>query len=175
MFDIYQTSANNSSRFVIGEAGTRPIHVIALNPSTADQNKSDTTITKIRNFSTKNNYSGFMVYNLYPQRSTSPDNLHRRYNKGISSCNCKYIFDYISESKQPDVWVAWGQMITKRKYLKDCLRDIVDSLAPINPNWMSIGSTTKDGHPRHPSRISYNNDFIPFNMVRYLDKLNKSR
>ena len=53
MFDIYEANLDNSARFVIGEAGSRPLHIIALNPSTADQNKSDTTITKIKNFSKK--------------------------------------------------------------------------------------------------------------------------
>ena len=50
MFDIYEANLDNSARFVIGEAGSRPLHIIALNPSTADQNKSDTTITKIKHF-----------------------------------------------------------------------------------------------------------------------------
>lgn len=175
MFDVYQTSSDNKARFVIGSSGRRPIHVIALNPSTADRYKSDTTITKIKNFSRKNNYNGFMVYNLYPQRSTSPDNLHKRINGAMSTYNCRFIFNQISGSGQLDVWVAWGQMIAKRKYLAACLKNIVDMLRPLNPNWVAIGDTTKAGHPRHPSRISYNNDFIPFNMDRYLDKLNKSR
>ena len=175
MFDIYETSSNNSSRFIIGKAGDRPLHVIGLNPSTADQFKSDTTITKIKNFSRKNNYDGFMVYNLYPLRCTNPNELPKSIDKKLLKKNSQVICNYIKESKQNDTWIAWGELITKRKYLISCLLEIIDITVPLNPNWLAIGDTTKNGHPRHPSRISYNNDFIPFNMEQYLDKLNKSR
>ena len=61
MFDIYKTSLNNSQRYVIGKTGNRPLHIIGLNPSTARQNKSDTTITKIERFALKNNYNGLIT------------------------------------------------------------------------------------------------------------------
>ena len=125
MFDVYQASSDNCQRYVIGKSGARPLHVIGLNPSTASQNKSDTTITKINNFSIQNKYDGFLVYNLYPIRATNPDNLPARYNAKVIHNNAKIIFDYISDSNQMDIWVAWGQMINKRSYLIKSLSEIM--------------------------------------------------
>ena len=171
MFDIYKTSLNNFQRYVIGKSGSRPLHVIGLNPSTAHQNKSDTTITKIERFALKNNYNGFLVYNLYPQRATNPDDLPYRSNSSIIKTNSDLIYNYISDSKQLDVWVAWGQMIEKRSYLIKSLSKIAIKLEPLNPNWIMIGSTTKSGHPRHPSRISYRKTFSSFDIYEYMNKL----
>ncbi len=171
MFDIYKTSLNNSQRYVIGKTGNRPLHVIGLNPSTAQQNKSDTTITKIERFALKNNYNGFLVYNLYPQRATNPDDLPRRLNSSIIKKNSDFICNYISNSKQMDIWVAWGEMIKKRNYLIKSLSEIMIKLKPLNPNWIMIGSATKGGHPRHPSRISYKKRFSSFDIHEYMNKL----
>ena len=171
MFDIYKTSLDNSQRYVIGKSGSRPLHVIGLNPSTANQNKSDTTITKIERFSLKNHYNGFLVYNLYPERSTSPDNLPHRSNSNIIKTNSDLICNYISNSNQMDIWVAWGEMIKKRSYLIKSLSEIRIKLEPLNPNWIMIGSTTKSGHPRHPSRISYKKRFCSFDIYEYMNKL----
>ena len=139
MFDVYRVSSDNHQRYVIGQSGPRPLHVIGLNPSTADQNKSDTTITKIKNLSKKNNYSGFLVYNLYPLRSTNPDNLPKSPDMKMIRDNSEIIFNHISKSKQINIWAAWGQMINKRDYLAESLLDIIETLKPLNPNWLIFG------------------------------------
>ena len=171
MFDVYQASSDNCQRYVIGKSGARPLHVIGLNPSTANQNKSDTTITKINNFSIQNKYDGFLVYNLYPIRATNPDNLPARYNAKVIHNNAKIIFDYISDSNQMDIWVAWGQMINKRSYLIKSLSEIMIRLKSLDPNWIMIGSATKSGDPRHPSRISYKKRFSSFDIHQYMNRL----
>ena len=171
MFDTYQTSKDNKARYIIGITGSKPLHIIGLNPSTASRYKSDTTISKIRTFSSLNNYDGFMVYNLYPERSTNPDNLPQRINKEILDYNLDIIYKQISSSNQFDVCAAWGQMIKKRKYLIDCLQKIYNRISPLHSNWITIGETTKEGHPRHPSRISYKSIFKSFNIESYIDKL----
>ena len=92
MFDVYTTSQDNSSRFVIGVSGDRPLHVVGLNPSTATNLKSDTTISKIKTFSSLNDYDGFMVYNLYPKRFTDPDRLPQRIDRNLLQKNIDIIY-----------------------------------------------------------------------------------
>ena len=174
MFDIYTTSPDNLSRFAIGVAGDKPLHVIGLNPSTATNLKSDTTISKIKTFSSLNGYDGFMVYNLYPKRSTDPDRLPQRINRSLLKKNLDIIHSHVCATVSRDIWLAWGQTISKRSYLLSCLVALKNNIDPLNPKWIILGEKTKGGHPRHPSRMSYKNSFNSFNLDEYINKLNKS-
>ena len=174
MFDVYTTSQDNSSRFVIGVSGDRPLHVIGLNPSTATNLKSDTTISKIKTFSSLNGYDGFMVYNLYPKRSTDPDRLPKRINRNLLQKNIDIIYSYVRATATRDIWLAWGQVISKRSYLLSCLVELKNNIDPLDPRWLALGERTQGGHPRHPSRISYKNCFNSFNLNEYVNKLSRS-
>lgn len=48
---------------------------IALNPSTADENKLDPTLTRIRNFSSDNGFNTFYMLNLFAYRATNPKDM----------------------------------------------------------------------------------------------------
>ena len=174
MFNVYTTSSDNSSRFAIGVSGDRPLHVIGLNPSTATNLKSDTTISKIKTFSRLNGYDGFMVYNLYPKRSTDPDQLPKTIDENLLQENVDIIHSYLRVTASRDIWLAWGQMISKRSYLLSCLIALKNNIESLNPRWIALGEKTQGGHPRHPSRISYKNCFNSFNLNEYVNKLSKS-
>ena len=49
------------------------LYVIGSNPSTADDTKKDPTMTKVLKFAESNGFDGYVMLNLYPQKSTSPD------------------------------------------------------------------------------------------------------
>ena len=174
MFDVYTTSQDNSSRFVIGVSGGRPLHVVGLNPSTATNLKSDTTISKIKTFSSLNGYDGFMVYNLYPKRSTDPDRLPQRIDRNLLQKNVDIIHGCIRATLSRDIWLAWGQTISKRDYLLSCLVDLKNNIDSLNPKWIALGERTRGGHPRHPSRVSYKKSFNAFNLDGYINKLKGS-
>ena len=53
--DIYKVNDDNSLRFVLGTKGLKPLIVLGLNPSTADDCKPDLTISKIIGFANRNN------------------------------------------------------------------------------------------------------------------------
>lgn len=50
---------------------------IALNPSTADENRLDPTLRRIRGYSMKWGYTGFVMLNAFALRSTDPRALTR--------------------------------------------------------------------------------------------------
>lgn len=50
---------------------------VMLNPSTADAKKDDPTIRKVRGFTERLGYDGFIVVNRYAWRATDPRELHR--------------------------------------------------------------------------------------------------
>ena len=77
-FDLYRTPANNRARYWLGCDGDKLLVVVGLNPSVATNEKSDLTAAKVKHISRAAGYDGFAIVNLYPQRSTLPQRLHRR-------------------------------------------------------------------------------------------------
>ena len=150
--DIYETDDKNLYRFALGILSNKILFVLGLNPSTADNKDPDQTIKKIMGFAEKNAYDSFVMFNLYPQRATNP--------------NERIILNLVSKQKNPNILLAWGDNIFVRDYLIDCLIKIYQ-LLPSQVNWWRIGDLTKKGQPRHPSRIAYQ-DFQKMDMDAYL-------
>jgi len=69
--------------YIIGKQGLNPLIAICMNPSAARDDKSDRTINRIINISTKLNYDGWIVFNTYPERATDAVNLGK-YNEKLS-------------------------------------------------------------------------------------------
>lgn len=169
--DLYKNSKDNSLRFVLGSKGLKPLIVIGLNPSTADENKPDMTISKIIGFATRNNFDGFIMLNLYPQRATSPDNLDIKMNSYIHTENIAAIFDCLKDLKEINILAAWGEPIKKRDYLKNNLSDIYESVSHLKIKWLQIGAMTTTGHPRHPSRAAYDLGLKHLDIKQYISSL----
>jgi hypothetical protein len=166
---IYSTSADNSSRFLLGEKGTKPLVVVGVNPSTATDKEFDQTIKKIRGFSERKGFNGWLMINLYPQRTTDPRKLHRTLSDGEHRANLKAIKSAITthDIKKPTVWAAWGGEVLRRGFLCSCLADVADALAVPGAKWVHIGTLTKDGHPRHPARLGYDQPVSKFDIKKY--------
>ena len=111
---------DDTERFILGESGANPIICFGINPSTANDIKYDPTILKIRKIASENNCDGWIMLNLYPQRATNPNAL---------------------------TLASWGNAIGKRKYLKDCLKEILAIAS--DRKWVCRGKLTVKGNPRH--------------------------
>jgi hypothetical protein len=114
---IYQASPKNLSRFVLGSGGKRPLFVIGLNPSTADELKPDRTISKVIEYARKNRFDGFIMLNLYPQRTTDPKELHESLKEKRHNSNVMAISIIIREYRNISIVAAWGNNIESRPYL----------------------------------------------------------
>jgi len=166
--DLYKNGNDNSLRFVLGSKGLKPLIVIGLNPSTADESKPDMTISKIIGFATRHNFDGFIMLNLYPQRATCPDDLDSNINVKIHKENITAIIECLKDLKEINILAAWGEPIKKRDYLKQCISDIYNSLSHFSINWLQIGEMTASGHPRHPSRAAYEFGLITMDIKGYI-------
>ena len=62
-------------RYVLGQPGNNNLLVIGVNPSTATPEEPDQTIKKVMEISKANGYGGWIMVNLYPQRSTNPNGM----------------------------------------------------------------------------------------------------
>ena len=96
-------------RYALVQKGERTLYVVGLNPSTANDKKADLTMTKIMGFAEKNGYDGFVMFNLYPQRSTYPKGLQEEKDETLYTKNLDTIKKYLSEEVNPTVSVLWKQ------------------------------------------------------------------
>lgn len=166
--DIYQNNSNNSLRFALGKNGLNPLFVIGLNPSTADDKTPDRTINKVIGIADGAKLDGFVMLNLYPQRATNPGELDLHLNEDYHKHNLQEIKELIQNQNNITVLVAYGNNISSRTYLKQCLKDIYAVMKDANPIWMKTGELTKAGHPRHPLYVSYTKGLSKFDMDSYI-------
>lgn len=161
-FDMY--------RYALGEKGKRPLIVFGINPSTATPEHLDATLKAIKGVvDSSDKYNGYMMFNIYPQRATNPMCMHYSPIDKAYRKNLEVIEEYLSELTQKfgtlDIWAAWGENITTRKYLKDSLRDIAEIACRYPVNWMQKGNNK---NPHHPLYLKRTMKFIPFDLNKYL-------
>jgi len=166
---IYESNDDNSARFVLGTVGTNPLICFGVNPSTAIPEVLDQTMRRVRGYAERNGFDSWMMFNVYPQRSTDPQDMHDVYVPELKAENERRIAEFIGGRKLT-LLAAWGESIRTRPYLRDLLSDIVSITAAASCDWVSIGDLTRTHHPRHPSRGSYL-ALQSFDMEAYLRRL----
>ncbi len=165
--DIYHPGKN--ARFALGKKGKKPLIVFGVNPSTADDLTPDRTINRVIGFAKDFGCDGWIMLNLCSQRTSDPKHLDNSLDSELHNKNLAEVSEIIQSNPSAVVCAAWGSPIKVRRYLKDCLskiRHVKES------DWKTLGSLTKDGHPRHPSRLTKNIHLQDFDIDTYLKNLN---
>lgn len=167
---IYIQSEDRTSRFVLGTRGNKTLVCCGVNPSFASPENLDPTMKNVDAIAKANGYDSYLMINLYPMRATKPDDMHKQMDEGIVKQNLENI-EKILSSGNCDIWAAWGTIIKKRPYLKDCLQQIIKLADTYNCKWYSIGKKSKEGHPHHPLYLSKQSCMEEFDMQEYLAKM----
>ena len=130
---------------------------IGVNPSTADENKPDQTVSTLLRIWQDNPYTDFVMLNLYPKRSTNPHELPLDGENDDIICteiehNCQIIDGVFSEFSgcSIDFLLAFGNLIEIRKYLQDSFDEIIKTLKKYPQITYKAIALTKKGHPCHP-------------------------
>ena len=163
---IYINSSDDKARFVLGEKGKRCLTCIGINPSTARPNDLDNTLRQVKNRALIFGYDSWTMINVYPQRATNPDDMHKMPNAAYHQKNLVEIENLLANTSV-DLWAAWGTVITKRPYLKTCLLDIINIANKFNVNWFTIGKKSQFGHPHHPLYLKKGLPLDPFEIDKY--------
>lgn len=145
--DIYKNNLDNSERYALGKSGAKPLIFIGLNPSTATTEKSDPTIKRIQNYVSSQEYEGWVMLNLSPERSTYVEGLSKKLKKETFESNLIEIDSKIKEGSI--ICAVWGTSIETKPYLYDSLLKIIEIAKAKHCTWTCI-KLTKYGHPCHP-------------------------
>ena len=162
MYDIYSNARGDRWRFTLGRSGSKPLLAVGLNPSTATQEKLDTTVAKVEQVALRNGYDGFVMLNLYPVRATDYRTLPPKLDREAFETNLQRIEEVVAGLLSPTLWAAWGNCVSHHDYFLAARDELFRRLGKYDPNWVCFGTPTSKGHPRHPSRLQYAWTFQPY-------------
>lgn len=164
---LYVPNAYSEYRYILGTRGQKPLICIGINPSTARPGALDPTLKSVERIALGNGFDSFIMFNVYAQRATSPDDMEWVLNDELHRENMR-AFDYIlSLSERPTVWAAWGTVIEKRDYLWDCLQEMIAIGQEHGARWVKCGRVSAAGHPHHPLYLRADSRIEDFPVEEY--------
>lgn len=164
---LYVPDFYTEYRYVLGTKGQNPLICIGVNPSTAQPDRLDNTLKSVERIALGNGYDSFIMFNVYPQRATRPQDMAKERDDRLHRANME-AFDYIlGLSKEPVVWAAWGNIIEMRPYLKGCVLDMIGVGERHGACWVTAGPRSAKGHPHHPLYLKKDSSLEPFGVERY--------
>ena len=108
------------------------------------------------------------MFNVYAQRATDPDSMEKQCNMALHAENMEAFRYVLGLSPEPAVWAAWGTIIEKRKYLSDCVLDMIQLGKEFHANWFTVGNRSKKrGHPHHPLYLKKDSTLDIFDIEAY--------
>ena len=124
---------------------------IGLNPSTADENTDDRTITRCIRYADSWGYGGMRMLNLFAYRATKPNDMYEAHGP-IGIDNDMYVKLYSEKSVMSIL--AWGAG-PSYSYDKMMFNLRIEKVMPLihNPHYLAF---TKKGQPRHPLYLKKN-------------------
>ena len=171
---LYAPNFYSEYRYILGTRGEHPLICIGVNPSTAEPGHLDNTLKSVERIALGNGFDSFLMFNVYAQRATRPEDMDRVCNQALHRENMaafRYVLEQVGEGVRPAVWAAWGTIIEKRPYLKDCVRDMTAIGQAYNAQWLCAGKRTKKGHPHHPLYLRKEEQVRPFPVLEYLESI----
>lgn len=161
-------------RYILGTRGENPLICIGVNPSTAEPDRLDNTLKSVRRIADGNGYDSFIMFNVYAQRATRPDDMDRTLNETLHRANMaafRHVLSRVGPGVRPAVWAAWGAVIEKRPYLPRCVRDMAAVGEEYGARWLCAGNCSRAGHPHHPLYLRKDEAVRDFDVLAYLDSL----
>ena len=169
---LYVPNRYEEYRYILGTRGKNPVICVGINPSTAAPGALDPTLKSAERIAHANGHDSFLMFNVYAQRATRPDDMERERNEWLHGENMK-AFRYLLSiaGEKPVVWAAWGAIIEKRGYLADCVRDMVAIAGEFDAVWQHAGPISRKGHPHHPLYLKSDTPLETFDVTSYLNLL----
>ena len=167
---LYVPDFYTEYRYILGTRGEKPLVCIGVNPSTAAPDDLDNTLKSVQRIAAHNGYDSFVMFNVYAQRATRPEDMDRTMDERLHRENMA-AFDYVLShaGPAPAVWAAWGSVIETRGYLKRCVQDMIDVGRRYGAVWYTAGARSKKGHPHHPLYLRKDSTLDSFDAAAYCE------
>lgn len=170
---IYAPNFYSEYRYILGTRGSHPLICVGINPSTAKPDDLDNTLKSVQRIADGNGYDSFLMFNVYAQRATRPDDMERQCNLKLHRENMEAFRYLLSIGEKPTVWAAWGAIIEKRRYLPECVAEMLSISREYDASWVCAGPVSKKGHPHHPLYLRKDEKLRPFDTETYLAGLSR--
>ena len=175
---IYYTTNDNKYRYALGKVqdnSNKILFCFGINPSNATPDKLDPTAKRIQKIAKEHGYDSWIILNVYAKRATEPNDMDETQDLILHKENLKIITELLNEySLCSDILFAYGDLISKRAYLKKNLCEIINIIKTTNygGDCYCLGKT-KLGNARHPLYQKTNTQFVPFSLEghTYLEML----
>ena len=168
---LYAPNFYSEYRYILGTRGKNPLICVGINPSTAKPDDLDNTLKSVQRIAAGNGFDSFLMFNVYAQRATRPDDMERQCNLRLHEENMKAFRYLLSIAEKPAVWAAWGAIIEKRRYLPECVADMLAISREYDARWFCAGPISKKGHPHHPLYLRKDEKLKLFDADEYLKKI----
>ena len=168
---LYAPNFYSEYRYILGTRGKNPLICVGINPSTARPDALDNTLKSVQRIADGNGFDSFLMFNVYAQRATRPDDMEKVCNQTLHEENMKAFRHLLSIGEKPAVWAAWGAIIEKRKYLPQCVADMLQISREYDAAWFCAGPISKKGHPHHPLYLRKDEKLKPFDTENFLKQL----
>lgn len=120
-----------------------------LNPSTADHNVNDPTVSRCVDFAQKWGFADVTILNLFAFRATDPDDLLAfGLEPGVGTNNDRHIATVVKQSRR--VVLGWGNTFKEEPFFRDRIRAVLATIAKNHASPAVALEINSDGHPRHP-------------------------
>lgn len=127
-----------------------------LNPSVATGERSDLTLAKCIGFAKRNGYGGVIIVNLFTIISTHPGVLSKQLHyANVWDCD-EHIKWACSAPVLAKVVAGWGS----KPWAEKRAIHVLNYLRSLRRGNVLCLGTTKDGQPRHPSRVGYDTPLV---------------
>lgn len=122
-----------------------------LNPSTADADVDDPTVRRVRSFTAREGFDGFVIVNLYAYRATEPIELTRVDPTVVEGAeNLKTVGRWLFDPRVATVICAWGGYGAHRGLPESKARRALETARSTLPLPVQCFALTTNGQPVHP-------------------------
>ena len=84
---LYVPNTYGEYRYILGTRGKKPLICVGINPSTAAPDALDPTLQSAQRVALSNGYDSFLMFNVYAQRATRPEDMERALNPELHAEN----------------------------------------------------------------------------------------
>lgn len=165
---LYVPNTYSEYRYILGTRGQRPLICVGINPSTRRAGRTGSHLAIRPAHRPEQRLRQLSHVQCLRSTATRPDDMERVCNGALHDENRKAFRYLLSLSETPAIWAAWGNIIEKRDYLMDCMRDFAADGQAANAQWFTAGPLLKSGHPHHPLYLKSTTALQPFDIDAYL-------